>query len=748
MKIKHTVDAKHLKNIGEQSVSSPVQALIELVKNSHDADALNCKVHFYADVSLENFLDVKKIVIEDDGFGMTFEDIRDKWMRIGTKSKEEETVSRFFNRRVSGAKGMGHFACQKLGNKITLKSSPMMWRGRKSERPDENLTLNIDWNDYQTGENLTDIPNELVFSKREDKKHGIILEITDLKYKWTKDDIEEVHSKLGNLLPPKFISKRDEHAFKIEIEPHGFELSKENIESTIEKYAPWEIRARLRGSLITYTIYSKKPEEETRRQANPISAKIEGKGKVPLGHSHEIGDVEIKLFHFKGRATEWAPTKVRDSKTLADQLDSNAGIKIYNDNVRVMPYGSKGNDWVGLGPRYERRTGSHIRNEQTVGFVTISKDGNPGIRETTTRERLEENLDFYILKNHFVLNVIEQLENYIEAAKEKNAEESRKVKAGAAVRSDVKQVIDFIEQLDVKDPSPAYIEQKKGIAKKLKEIEHNTKLQDEQQEEEVEELTSNLEMYRNLSSLGISALTFHHELTTPLSRIDERVNRLLEKWNDYEDVKKIDYLTKSTKDVEIVRSLNSYIREFAALFKGAKGASRKREQMNIEKTIKKIENGFGDLLRKHGIKFEHIIGPGCERDIWMNQASFESVIINLFSNSFRALTEVGRTQKTIKVTFEKSSGHLTIRFYDNGHGINEHNFERIFNPLWTTYKGAEKAGTGMGATLIREIIQEDYGGKAEIESSVEDVTNPGKGETVFLIRIPLDNLQKEEKSVE
>ena len=192
MKIKHTVDAKHLKNIGEQSVSSPVQALIELVKNSHDADALNCKVHFYADVSLENFLDVKKIVIEDDGFGMTFEDIRDKWMRIGTKSKEEETVSRFFKRRVSGAKGMGHFACQKLGNKITLKSSPMMWRGRQSDRPDDNLTLNINWNDYQTGENLTDIPNELVFSKREDKKHGIVLEITDLKHKWKKEPLEEV----------------------------------------------------------------------------------------------------------------------------------------------------------------------------------------------------------------------------------------------------------------------------------------------------------------------------------------------------------------------------------------------------------------------------------------------------------------------------------------------------------------------------------------------------------------------------
>ena len=127
----------------------------------------------------------------------------------------------------------------------------------------------------------------------------------------------------------------------------------------------------------------------------------------------------------------------------------------------------------------------------------------------------------------------------------------------------------------------------------------------------------------------------------------------------------------------------------------------------------------------------------------MNQASFESVIINLFSNSFRALTEVPRAQKIIKIMFEVSSSHLTIRFYDNGHGINEHNFERIFDPLWTTYKGAEKSGTGMGATLIREIIQEDYGGEAKIENSIEEVTNPGKGETMFLIRIPLENLNKD-----
>ena len=43
----HTVDAKHIKNLGEQSVSSLVQAITEIAKNSYDADAHTCTVNFY-----------------------------------------------------------------------------------------------------------------------------------------------------------------------------------------------------------------------------------------------------------------------------------------------------------------------------------------------------------------------------------------------------------------------------------------------------------------------------------------------------------------------------------------------------------------------------------------------------------------------------------------------------------------------------------------------------------------------------
>ena len=83
--LKHSIDAKHIKNIGEQSVSSAVQAVLEMVKNSYDADADICTVHFYAKTSLTKYLDVYKLkkpllcntpVTRKSGISVTFQSIR------------------------------------------------------------------------------------------------------------------------------------------------------------------------------------------------------------------------------------------------------------------------------------------------------------------------------------------------------------------------------------------------------------------------------------------------------------------------------------------------------------------------------------------------------------------------------------------------------------------------------------------------------------------------------------------------
>jgi HSP90 family molecular chaperone len=104
--------------LGRESVSSEIVALFELIKNSYDADATRVEVIFK---------DVTKpggtIRIKDDGHGMTIEDFKDRWMIVGTESKERHTTSKK-GRRMVGEKGVGRFSTEKLARKVTVISNP------------------------------------------------------------------------------------------------------------------------------------------------------------------------------------------------------------------------------------------------------------------------------------------------------------------------------------------------------------------------------------------------------------------------------------------------------------------------------------------------------------------------------------------------------------------------------------------------------------------------------------------------
>jgi len=126
----------------------------------------------------------------------------------------------------------------------------------------------------------------------------------------------------------------------------------------------------------------------------------------------------------------------------------------------------------------------------------------------------------------------------------------------------------------------------------------------------------------------------------------------------------------------------------------------------------------------------------------MNKASWESIILNLFSNSIKALGNVQRKRKYIKINFEKTTYELKIQVKDNGSGIEEDNFERIFDPLWTSYKGSENAGTGMGITIVREIL-EGYDGDLWVKTSKYEKDFPGQGGTTMELSISLDKLKED-----
>ena len=112
--------ARLLLQLGDQLIKNESIALVELVKNSYDADANVVTIY------MENVDDPKKgvIIIEDDGYGMSADTVENVWLEPGSdfKTKKIKNLegSPKYDRLPIGEKGIGRFGVHKLGNVIEM----------------------------------------------------------------------------------------------------------------------------------------------------------------------------------------------------------------------------------------------------------------------------------------------------------------------------------------------------------------------------------------------------------------------------------------------------------------------------------------------------------------------------------------------------------------------------------------------------------------------------------------------------
>lgn len=136
--IRFSVDAGVIDRLGQELVARQETAVSELIKNAYDADATDVTLTFFDSDSIGGTL-----IIEDDGEGMSRQDLTNGFMRISSTSKLHNPVSKKFLRKRAGQKGIGRFAVQRLGVKLRIITQTL---DSKSA-----LQLTVDWNDYQLG---------------------------------------------------------------------------------------------------------------------------------------------------------------------------------------------------------------------------------------------------------------------------------------------------------------------------------------------------------------------------------------------------------------------------------------------------------------------------------------------------------------------------------------------------------------------------------------------------------------------
>ena len=203
-----------LKNIiGKDLITDDFIAVFELVKNSFDAHATEVRVTF-------EYMGTKKarIVIQDNGKGMNYRDLVDKWLFVAYSAKKAGTEDSNYdyrdkiqvNKAFAGAKGIGRFSCDRLGTHLLLETT-------KHEKNSKTELLMTDWEKFEADgqEDFVDI-SVLHETKNQSSfgiKYGTVLVIDGLRSEWDRPKYLRLKDSLSKLINPK--PSRGEHKFNI-----------------------------------------------------------------------------------------------------------------------------------------------------------------------------------------------------------------------------------------------------------------------------------------------------------------------------------------------------------------------------------------------------------------------------------------------------------------------------------------------------------------------------------------------------
>lgn len=722
--IRFSVDAGVIDRLGSELVARQETAVSELVKNAYDADATKVNIKF------ENSDEVGgTLYIEDNGTGMNREQLINGFMRISSSSKIHNPFSEIYKRKRAGQKGIGRFAVQRLGEKLTITT--------QTENDETALVLSINWNEYANDLDLSAITNK-IFTKQKTKEKGTILKIEGLKDKWSEASIKRVYKYIGDILQPFPLSEDEDELKEIleeELADPGFKvffsklINGRLVNIADEKTMIYNHAVAVINGWVDkdgFGLYSVESNKLEINDVNELSADPDIEN-IPYKYLKKI---KFRAYYFIYGSNLIPKMQETSIRRLAR---TQGGIRLYRNGFRVLPYGEVNNDWLGLDESVKRRSILPVHsNLNFFGFVEL-KDTENNFNETSSREGLIENEGLIELKN-FVYRSI--LSSVIKIAEVRNIKivSGQKQYDGIyeSVEVRIKNIAFTLEELDRElEKETGNIEVKKRRKKKLDQVKKEIAELQKAQEEEKEQFLKERSMLRVLSSVGLTIGLFLHEVKDYILNMDNNVSFLIEKLNNDQVV--LNRLTLLQSNIE---SFNTYTSYFDAVI--SQNVIRNLKPIDLRKTINTFWKTIENDLIKNNIKLDE---PKIEGNYLfscpMHPSEWSSILFNLFTNSKKAIRR-SNNLGLINIECEKFENKIYLKFSDTGDGINEENRERVFEEFFTTSSPNtvdnlniqnEYTGTGLGLKIVKDIIS-SYRGRIFVDEPKEGFS------TTISIEIP------------
>ncbi len=679
-----------LRLLGEELNPSPDQGILELIKNSYDADAKRCTVELKG-VHIKG----GSIVLKDDGIGMTAEEIRNGWLIVGDsmKSRSETSPS---GRLLVGSKGLGRLGALRLGRKVELTTRP------KSE-PGVQYRMEIDWAAFEHARVVEEV--ELIVAREQatlGSSQGTEIVISQLPTPWSKGDIKRLARVILLLRDPFAKSQGFQASLRAEEFVELEKLAHEGYFGECNYHLIAKVHEDGRASAEVHSaggkrLFAGKHADVSTEKANPI---------------YEVPPLTFELWEFKLSAEAFAASvKATTVKHVRAWLEHFGGVRLYHRGVRVLPYGEQKNDWLDMNLRRSQHQELRPSTNNSLGCVRINDPA--GVFQQKT-----DRLGF--VESH----ALDELRRFTDEALDWMSRERRKER-DQRKKAAIQRV--HLEKKDAEKQMEAVIE--KLPPTQRKEVAAAVKKMQSAHDAEVELKDETAQLYFTLGTVGTTAAAFAHQTKQPIRGIVADAKLLEEYLGDPQELAL--FREESSKAVRRIHGEAKAIYSFSSVtLRLLEHEKRRSARHSVHQLIDETVELLTPYFEARETTVERDYADGDLR-VWCPRAAFEAIFTNLLTNSLqafeaRAKSGVTAGPRLIHIQTRVSGGMVAIRLEDNGPGIDRLAIEEIWLPGKTT----TDKGTGLGLAIVKDVIEE-LRGRVEAEAHGE------LGGASFTITLPL-----------
>lgn len=813
-KIKFSVAAKAARLIGRENIADVDGALVELIKNAYDADATcvlvklqmpfpdvpsffdlaysakvlseedlkNVMSYYYekeekfvkkAELTEKQLDELRrilfsynKIVIADNGHGMTEEIVSTTWMHIGTSDKENNRVSPK-GRIKTGAKGIGRFALDKLSMSSLMYTKSSM----------ENTTIRwiMDWEQFADAKLIDDVKAELegeeslyldcvkkefddcqTVWEEHDWSTGTMISLSPTRESWSKRMFKKVNTNLKSINPigsvdrfevlvkniyykefnystEKVAIDSDDYDYRIRVEYDGrdllwvkllrneVDLTCEKI--TVEKYGQSTTRnidEFWNGEKFQVKNYAKEDYNQEIVKCINVNNVLK---EDEIDRIQSVGPFQAEMYFLRNaNSPGYDIMKKVATRKRKKLLEHFSGIKIYRDNFKVRPYGDEGAlyDWLELGVRAQKSPAApahmygrwRVEPYQMIGWVKIGRETNPLLEDMANREGIALTDAYYIF-----VNMLQEAVNEFEYDRQYIYREYARW-----IESIEKELGDFADR--VKEEAKKRANKNKNDGNKYEEkaeSEDNVNFTEEELFGTVQQLVDEAEnklqgkqMLQILSSSGVILNTFFHEFNAintqfhiQAAQIRSRVNYILQ-GKEYTGIPAYNPYTR----IDILEKNDRLTAAFLdVVMEGLKKESSIKKEILLQKEIIKILSKWQLILEDRHIMIRPDIfeEEKISNKVMMSIVDIYIILNNFLLNSAWFLEQEHNPNREVWFELWKEGEDICFVMENNGPVLDDkyrENPDKIFE-IGETTKG--KGGTGLGLWVVKETVERNNG---------------------------------------